>query len=89
MKQKLKWLSVFCLFINIIQMYFIYIIPKNDSVSGPFLWLVFSVPIMIIQVILFLRFLVTEEHKKRQLLILGILNFVLTALPFGILLQYY
>lgn len=70
-------------------MYFIYIIPKDDTVSGPFLWLVFAVPITIIQVILFLRFLVTEEHKKRQLLILGILNFVLTALPFCILLRYY
>lgn len=89
MKQRLKWLSVFCLFINIIQMYFIYIIPKNDTVSGPFLWLVVAVPITIIQLILFLRFLITEEHKKRQLLILGIINVVLTALPFCILLQYY
>jgi len=89
MKQLLKWLSVFCLLSNFIQMYFIYIIPKNDGISGPVLWLIFSVPIVLMQTTLFLIFIVTEQEKKRKLLFLAILIFILLLIPFFILMQYY
>ncbi|TPG34803.1 hypothetical protein EAH81_22260 [Flavobacterium pectinovorum] len=89
MKQKLKVLSVFCIFLNIIQMYFIYIIPKDDSISGPLLWLVILVPIFILQLISFMLFFVTEQQNKRKLFILALINLFLTALPFCILLKYY
>lgn len=89
MKQLLKWLSVLCLGCSFIQMYFIYIIPKSDSGSGPVLWLIYSVPAVLLQIILLLNFVVTDKEKSKKLLFLALLIFILMLLPFLILKKYY